>query len=194
MRYHAILLYFFLLVCSEVNATQQILEDITILDGQFKFYERPLSQLISENDFNELFAPPQCSAAWRGYKGTWNISGDQLYLIFLERDPCNIIADSRNWKEKQFDFEKIIPGKNFNIQNVEANWYSGEITIPLGDFRLVNGVNEQKELQYQVILYTVNKGKIQNREIKYIGEKSISNKFKNVNAASGSDASSTRPF
>jgi len=192
MRYRVILILALLFVCSLGNATEQILEEISIGDGLFTIYERPLSQLISKENFIELYDPPKCSAVWRGYLGTWTIRDNKLYLNFLERDPCNLTADSRNWEEKQFDFKKIIPGKDFSLQEIEASWYSGDITIPLGEFRVVE-FNEKKELEFQIIVYKVNKGNIESRKIKYVSDKSISNKIKNVNASeASSDAARTR--
>jgi len=152
-------------------------------------------QLISQEEFDELYNPPQCSAAWRGYQGTWKILGELLYLSFLERDPCRLTTDSRKWKEKQFDFEKIIPGENYGIKLILADWYTGDITIPLGEFKVIEK-NGKKELFYQIIVYKISKGKVISREIKYASDKSVSNKIKNVNASkAGSDtARKRRPF
>jgi len=97
------------IICSPALASyKQILEEISIGDGKFVFYGDPLSQYISYSDFRDTYRSNifrYCSAAERSYKGRWEISGGELYLRELLKNPCNLERE----KEEKYDLTKLFP-------------------------------------------------------------------------------------
>lgn len=82
------------------------------------------------------------SACWRGYRGTWEITDDRLYLIEISaliRHP-DIVAHASELHYVMHDglppgweratLAHFFPGAR---DRVFANWYSGILRIPLGE-------------------------------------------------------------
>lgn len=61
-----------------------------------------------------------CTALWRGYVGTWEITADRLYLVDLQGD----LSDG-----SQASLASVFPDYP---SRVFAHWYSGELRIPEG--------------------------------------------------------------
>lgn len=61
-----------------------------------------------------------CSACWRGYVGSWEITNDKLYLTDLKFD-FKVGYD--------LEMNDLFPGQT----RVFAEWFSGEIRIPTGE-------------------------------------------------------------
>ena len=171
-----LLLKFCILVLLPIvsNATVQIPEKIIIGDGVFNFYRNyPFDTLISKKDFYELYEiETGCSAAWRGYQGTWEIKDNKLLLVRLRKDPCNF-----DLKEiEHFDLMKVISNFNVRKRGHKASWYSGEIVIPISEVRLIpqkkNKFGESYK-EHQVIVYLINNGNVSSREILYREYKKI---------------------
>ena len=149
------------------------MEEIRIGDGYFMFYGYPLEQLIANSRFNQIYGiTTSCSASWRGYKGEWGISSDELFLGALVKDPCDPCAfEAKYSRRKTFDLKKIIP--NYDIKTNyyhKADWFSGEIVIPISEYRDVKGKKNKSGHNYsehQVIVYLIKKGNVESREIEY---------------------------
>lgn len=65
------------------------------------------------------------SACWREYYGTWEIKDDKLYLIAFEG--YTVDCSNKSYWKVGMDF--IFPDQS----EVFANWFTGEIRVPLGD-------------------------------------------------------------
>ena len=169
---YILLLFFFAAQC---KATDQILETVSIGVGGFAFYQDPLTQLISHDEFNKLYdTGPGCSAAWRGYKGYWRILQKQLYLTYLERDPCGFEVDPKDWKAKSFDFGKIKKGLNYHLEPILADWYTGEIVIPIDESKYIEGKYDENGanlFEFEAIIYKIEKGKVTSRNIEIRNER-----------------------
>lgn len=74
-------------------------------------------KLSDEVDESEAGKGGICSACWRGYIGTWEITDDKLYIIGIKSYPG---------ENKVFTMKHLFQGK----EKVLARWYSGEIRIP----------------------------------------------------------------
>ncbi len=69
-----------------------------------------------------------CTALWRGYVGTWEITSDRLYLVGL---------DGRLKSGQIANLGTIFPGFP---DRVFAHWFSGVLRIPMGQLmRYVHG-------------------------------------------------------
>lgn len=78
------------------------------------------------NDFFELrgHTPAfqyDCTALWRGYIGSWDITDDRLYLVALQ----GTFADG-----SPVSLERVFPGYP---ERVFAHWFSGSVRIPQGE-------------------------------------------------------------
>ena len=161
-----ILLIVFVLTICEAHATEQWPEKITIGRQTFNFFSYPLEQLISKDEFfREYDFEPNCSGAWRGYQGNWSIHTGELFLASLVSNPCSF--DERS---KTHDLKKILPEYDIAKHYFKADWFSGEIVIPLGITRAIAGRKTDSGHQYyenQFIVYLIEKGNIISRKIEY---------------------------
>ena len=162
-----VLLLLFSFFMQEIDATEQIRERVWIGDGDFQFYGYPLRQLIEDEDFRDIYEIESlCSALWRGYQGYWSISNKELYLTALIKNPCSY--DSK--KKESFDLKIVLPDYDINKYYYKADWYSGEIVIPISESEPIEGKKNELGHQYyqnQVIVYSVEKGNIKSRVIEY---------------------------
>lgn len=103
---------------SAVQATTQI-EDVIFLNGQkHPLYSLPLEQYFGPSRPRPQFRAPH-TALWRGYKATWEIKGDMLYLNDLEA-----------WTPGgKAGLEAVFPGQKGPIP---ATWFTGQLKIPQG--------------------------------------------------------------
>jgi len=67
---------------------------------------------------------PNSTACARGYFGRWEIKDDKLYLIGLK-----VFVTGYFRQREEIDMARIFPGQ----KEVFAEWYSGEIRIPVGE-------------------------------------------------------------
>ena len=149
------------------QATEQIKERVSIGDGDLMFYGYPLEQLISDSDFRETYGlTSPCSAAWRGYQGQWIIHTGKLYLAALIKDPCRFELEL----EETFDLTKILPDYDFATP-AQAIWFTGEIVIPISEYRAVNEIKHNSDqtyyLEHQVIVYQIKNGNVETRTIEF---------------------------
>ena len=95
--------------------------EILLIDGeQHEMFNEPLRFWFALSGVPSPFLG-NSSACWRGYVGTWEIAGDRLYLVRLEG---NLLDD------ESVSIETIFPGWP---NRVFAHWYTGTLTVPLGD-------------------------------------------------------------
>lgn len=104
--------------------TAQAMEKIFINGREHSMASEPLASYFKMLKKKPKFIFPS-SACWRGYYGTWEIKDDKLYLIAFEGYTSNL--SERKYWEVGMDF--IFP----NQKIVFAEWFSGEIRVPLGD-------------------------------------------------------------
>ena len=140
------------------------MEEVSIGDGSFRFKGYPLSQLITAKDFKTKYKSGYiCSAAWRGYKGYWSISGNSLYLDMLVKNPCSFEES-----EKLYDLKVLFPNYKTPYSSQKASWFTGEIVIPISENQLVEGEKNSKGYQlieHEVIAYTIKNGDVIKRVI-----------------------------
>ena len=65
------------------------------------------------------------SGCWRGYVGTWEIKDEKLYLIEIDG-----YAEVSSKTYGKVDINYLFP----NQSRVFAEWFTGEIKIPQGDY------------------------------------------------------------
>jgi hypothetical protein len=99
--------------------TPQIFERIIYKGIEYNLANEPLDPILEEKNI-KIKPSLIMSSCWRGYIGTWEIKQDKLYLISLK-----ILGES----DAQFAIIKIFPGQ----KEVFAEWFSGQLRIPLGD-------------------------------------------------------------
>ncbi|GEA10338.1 hypothetical protein KUL49_07130 [Alteromonas sp. KUL49] len=144
-----------------VNSTEQI-NDVFIVDGVeyeievMPFGASPLEKLYG---FDEILAMLQlegwCSANWRGYKGTWEVIDNQLYLTELVKGAC-----SRN--PPSVDPELFFGEKEYPVK---ATWLSDSISIRLTEREPIR-CDEQDSSQgvigfeHQAMVYEFSSGEL----------------------------------
>ena len=140
-------------------------ESVSIGDGNFSFYGYPLEQLVSDSEFHEIYnVSPECSGAWRGYQGRWLILVDVLYLRYLIKDPCGFGSS----EVEAFDLKKLFPEYNEFKDALKADWFSGEIVIPISESKYVEGRKTSTGHTYsehEVLVYVIENGNVKDRKI-----------------------------
>lgn len=108
-------------------------EEILIYKGQEVLMDSlPLSDYLETREDLKFIA--DSSLCWRGYYGKWEILNDKLYLIEIQA----FIGDY-----KEVDLNYLFP----NQEKVFANWFTGEIRIPLG--QMLEHVNQGFDSVYE---------------------------------------------
>ena len=164
MRKSLICAIIFLFFAPISNGTVQIKEEIVIGENVLKFNSYPLQQLISTFEFRKKFnISSVCSAASRGYKGYWSISEDTLYLEKILKNPCSF-----DGKKELFNLDMLFPEHKGEYSRYKADWFSGEIVIPIGSNEWIEDQKNSKGYQLiiqKVIAYTIENGKVIDRVI-----------------------------
>lgn len=80
-------------VAAPATATSQI-PDAIVVDGEtHELLNAPLKQWMRDPAaaarIRSLLRPSGCTAAWRGYRATWEIRDSALYLVALHDKPCS---------------------------------------------------------------------------------------------------------
>jgi hypothetical protein len=95
--------------------------EILLIDGdQHEMFNEPLRFWFALSGVPSPFEGIS-SACWRGYVGTWELTGDRLYLVGLRGH----VPD-----EKPVSIETIFAGWP---NRVFAHWYTGTLTVPRGE-------------------------------------------------------------
>jgi hypothetical protein len=139
-----------------VGATAQMPDEI-LLDGETsRLHSEPLNHLLGrrpEDGGIKLDRPfGMCTASFRGYKATWHILDDQLFLDRVVVDPCA--------KEpKEVSIESLFSGAKAPIF---ASWHTGILVIPRG--KLVDRVHLGYLSTYErYVVLIVKKGRVVSR-------------------------------
>jgi len=111
-----------LISTGQAFATAQMPETLNYKGQSMSLYSNPLESYFSPSNPRprELFNA-SCSALWRGYRGSWKISGDVLYLVRLEDGNCG--------GSQVIELSKVFPGQRGPIK---AKWFFGTLRIPQG--------------------------------------------------------------
>ena len=156
------------------KATEQV-PDYLIYNGDtLKIFSNPLqdreSVLLLDTTFhNKICMSSDC---WRGYRATWVLENQKLYLVKIE-DCCNssIIADL-----------EVIFKEDHNQGKVFANWYSGDIIIPKGKLLYGEHMGYSNVYEFENIIEIMNGVQTKNRtvdnrrtDLKYMNRNTLSN-------------------
>jgi hypothetical protein len=97
----------------------QVKDSIIIKGDKYYLYTTPLDSYWTKRNLKPPIRPTK-STCWRGYIATWEIFQESLYLI-------NILFYSHHGN---LGLDYLFPD---NTGKVKANWYTGELQIPIGD-------------------------------------------------------------
>ena len=100
--------------------TAQIRESLVFNGEKYYIASEPLYPYIVEHNLRFMATNTAC---WRGYRGSWTIEDNKLYLVELS----GFLLEGNN--RKNIDLKDIFP----NQDKVFAEWFSGEIRIPYGE-------------------------------------------------------------
>ncbi|MBL0049717.1 MAG: hypothetical protein IPP32_16665 [Bacteroidetes bacterium] len=99
--------------------TAQMGDTLHYLGESYSIATEPLKPYLDVLQTPIQFEPPH-TACWRGYYASWEIKGDLLLLM----DFTGFVYSNR-----RVNIDYIFPGEPV----VFANWFSGEIRVPLGN-------------------------------------------------------------
>lgn len=120
----SILIIFFTLVSASGFCTGQVPDYLVMQNDTLPIFSNPLEQYFTKIGKLELIDFQGCgsTACWRGYKAIWELKNDSLYLRAITscHGHCPNTRDA--------DLKAI-----FGSKNVFANWFNGEIVIPIGE-------------------------------------------------------------
>ena len=141
------------LLCSTAEATQQTPELFTGPSGTRGMLADPLFA-ARESDptlwarFAKVLPKQTCSALWRGYIGTWDISNGELRLLSIRTSDCK--------ESKVVALPEVFPGAK---GPVPATWYTGELLFEIGPYVPGPcGFSPTCPTEYEVIV--IQKGKV----------------------------------
>ncbi|MEH6770049.1 hypothetical protein [Maribacter arcticus] len=121
--------------------TAQIREIIMINNDEYSMDNTPLESHLNKPPKRQSFNY-RTTACWRGYRGSWNLDNDQLYLIHLKGNRYDI--ESKTIKEVYIDY--LFP----NQEKVFASWFTGVLTVP--DGKILTNWNIDNFSNYEHIL------------------------------------------
>lgn len=92
----------------------------------------------------EMGAMWTSTACWRGYIATWEIIGNELYLVNIESDLSDTI---------EINLEKLLPGEVINGR-VRASWVTDTLIVPRGEciFYVHSGYQSVYEKESEIIV------------------------------------------
>jgi hypothetical protein len=165
MRRAFIISVFLIFPLTVAAATPQA-PDKLIYEGQlYHLYSNPLeSYYESRKDRPSFFINPDprqiSTGLWRGYIATWKIEGGALYLVEIESWICD---ESQNNKCRRADLKELF-GAKYRDGKVEADWYSGELKLPLGEILRHVWLGYSSIYEKEIIL-KVESGKVVGKEL-----------------------------
>jgi len=116
--------------------TAQIREILIYKGKRNGLYTEPLKEYLKKRENVKFIF--KSTAMWRGYVCKWEIKNNKLYLIWL----LGFIEGN-----KQVDLSYLFPNK----KEVFADWYTGELQIPLGE--ILKRINLGYESKYEKDLF-----------------------------------------
>ncbi|MGY1424153.1 hypothetical protein [Lysobacter sp. A289] len=123
------------------HATAQIPDEI-IMNGQtFMTHSQPLAKVLTlepQEGGIRLDRPfGECTASWRGYRATWELREQKLYLKRILINPC---ADH----PKEVNIAELMAGRT---NPIFADWFTGVLVVPQG--KLLSTVHMGHHTQYE---------------------------------------------
>lgn len=153
--YRLILIFVFSLVFSSSAVATQQIKDMLYYNGeQYPIDQTPLSSIIPRPAISELLnIQTMCSASWRGYKASWKIDKNFLYLTEIRKDPCSNGG-------KVVPLNVLFPTSS---HLVKATWFSGNITSPTGktwgeERKVESGAIIIEDYKYEVMVFVIYDG------------------------------------
>lgn len=152
MKRIELLLFLLTLPFAKSIATEQIHDRLIYKGDTIPISPFPLEQLYNIDSIrNKFFANSErcrSTACYRGYKAEWVIINDQLYLTGILK--CCFNEDNEDTIKADL---KELFGNKFKDGKVKADWFSGNITAPLGkqllSVHMGNVSMYEKELELQ---------------------------------------------
>ena len=100
--------------------TAQLSEALIMDDERHRLFETPLDDYFRLMRMESPF-PSGCSACWRGYLGTWELTNGRLYLTRL---------GAEMGEASSITIADLFPGFP---DRVFAHWFSGCLRLPQGE-------------------------------------------------------------
>ena len=118
-------LIFFLLSITNYTTTVQQSDELSIGDLIIKLQSYPLEELyLTRRPFGYTDKTAPNTSCWRGYKASWTIVNDKLYLKSVNRCYGDTNKPSTANLQNLIDENKI--GYKLEDNMIHAVWYSGE--------------------------------------------------------------------
>lgn len=135
-----------LLVSHGAWGSGQIPEVIEVDGKSETLFTEPFSSYLAKHPTEtpklERIVRPRCTAAWRGYQGSWSIRNEKLYLESLNASPCDNTPDP-------IPLSSYFPGSEGPVL---ADWFSGNLVVALGkQIQYVHMGYQSKYERYLVI-------------------------------------------
>lgn len=122
MKYLLVISIF--LLCKLSYGTGQVPDYLVYQGNTIPIFSNPLENYLKQTKNLELIDFVGCgsTACWRGYKATWELKNDNLYLTKIAscHNNCGLEIKNANLK------------KMFGSDIVLADWFSGKIIAPKG--------------------------------------------------------------
>jgi hypothetical protein len=157
-------LVFLLIPLTRAGATPQA-PDKLIYEGQvYDLFSNPLESYYENGKNRPSFFinpdPTQISSGlWRGYITTWKIERGALYLVEINSWICD---EPQNVKCRRADLKELF-GAKYRDGRVKADWYSGELKLPLGEM-LRSVWSGYSSIYEKEIILKVQSGKVVGKE------------------------------
>lgn len=166
-----ILIFLLLFITVPLSATQQIKETFVFEGESFGLemgpgYKSPLEALYSYDEILLMLdLKGGCTANWRGYKGTWEVKSNQLFLNSLVKGACSKnppLVDS-----VLFFGEESYP--------VKAHWFNGQIKVRLSPdrYKFCNTTSGKEQMigyEYDAMVYEFSAGEFIFKSKQIVGQ------------------------
>lgn len=130
-----------------------LFDDLYLGKSTVSIQELPLEQYIPLMEVTKLIDVQVCTASPRGFKSSWALYEEKLFLMAIYQNPChgkNELVPSSLFP-KQYDYP------------IEAKWYTGDLTVQLGEEEVRNN-----KLVYEAIVFSFRQGKLLNKKLKMV--------------------------
>lgn len=158
--FRAVMAVLLLAVSVAAGATAQI-PDSLVVDGKPNIlFAEPLGPALEANPhlrerLLKYISINRCSASWRGYKATWEVRENVLYLVKVDANPCSS-------KRTPVPLSELFPD---TTGPVHAIWFTGTLRVPQG--RQIEYVHMGYETRYErYLILLVENGHVVNRSTK----------------------------
>lgn len=156
----AVIAFLLWTVCAAAGATAQIADEL-VVDGKPNIlFAEPLGPALEadpkmQERLKKYISESRCSASWRGYKATWEVRENVLYLVKVDANPCSS-------KRTPVPLSELFPDTTGPVQ---AIWFTGTLRVPQGQqIEYVHMGYESRYERYLILL--VENGHVVNRSTK----------------------------